>query len=123
MFGLLEIEEPVMSRGKVKRAGRVLITPTVQVANDKVRYLFAEKPKPVPDGVDILSAGDECNAFLSGIGLLEPILMAMAQQMADAVKVKVKPYKRVNMKYLVERMKAQSEGRLGTFLFGDGDHA
>ena len=46
MFGLLEIV-----------AGRVLITPTVQITNDKVRHLFAAKPKSVPDDIDILVGG------------------------------------------------------------------
>jgi hypothetical protein len=80
MFGLLEIE-----------AGRVVITPAVQITNDKVRNLFAPKPEPVPDGIDILSAGKECSEFLSSIGLLEPILMTMAQQMAAAVASGRKP--------------------------------
>jgi len=79
MFGLLEIV-----------AGRVLITPTVQVTYDKVRGLFDGPPKPVPDGVDILSAGDECHKFLSDIGLLEPIFQSMAQRMAELVALNVK---------------------------------
>ena len=73
------------------------------VASDKVRPLFGPKPEPIPDELDILAVGDDCHIVLEKAGLLEGLFMAMAQDMANAVKASIGRLPKTEWQMLMER--------------------
>lgn len=57
-----------------------------------VRQISDPPPKPVPPDFDLLLAGHECEAWLTNANLLEPLFLAMAEDMAAAVASRVTTY-------------------------------